>query len=89
VSNNHTAPCLSYIVNVLCRLPRDIDSSATITIGTEKFVVEASDLMPIETLGRGAYGVVERMKHVPSDTVMAVKVCQRFLLEYILNICLQ
>ena len=25
-------------------------------------------------LGRGAYGVVEKMKHIPSGTVMAVKV---------------
>lgn len=56
------------------RLPRDIDSRATITIGTERFDVEATDLEPIETLGRGAYGVVERMRHRPSDTVMAVKV---------------
>ena len=56
------------------RLPRDIDSRATITIGSESFEVEATDLEPIETMGRGAYGVVERMRHRPSDTVMAVKV---------------
>jgi len=56
------------------RLPRDIDSRATITIGSESFEVEATDLESIETMGRGAYGVVERMRHRPSDTVMAVKV---------------
>lgn len=63
-------------VSVLCvyRLPRDIDSRATITIGTQKFEVEATDLESIEIMGRGAYGVVERMRHRPSDTVMAVKV---------------
>lgn len=58
----------------LCRLPRDIDSRATITIGSESFEVEATDLESIEIMGRGAYGVVERMRHRPSDTVMAVKV---------------
>jgi len=57
-------------------LPRDIDSRATITIGTERFEVEATDLESIEIMGRGAYGVVERMRHRPSDTVMAVKVDQ-------------
>jgi len=58
----------------LCRLPRDIDSRATITIGSESFEVEATDLESIETMGRGAYGVVERMRHRPSNTIMAVKV---------------
>lgn len=28
----------------------------------------------IEELGRGAYGVVDKMKHVPSGVIMAVKV---------------
>jgi len=42
--------------------------------------VEATDLESIETLGRGAYGVVEKMRHHQSDTVMAVKVqiCEYF-----------
>ena len=63
------------------RLPRDIDSRATITIGAQSFDIEATDLEPIETLGRGAYGVVERMRHRPSDTVMAVKVCKSKLFQ--------
>jgi len=62
------------------RLPRDIDSRASITIGAKSFDVEATDLESIETLGRGAYGVVEKMRHRPSDTVMAVKVCKPTLL---------
>lgn len=61
------------------RLPREIDSRATITIGSQSFDMDASDLEPIETLGRGAYGVVERMRHKPSDTIMAVKVCKSTL----------
>jgi len=55
------------------QLPRDIDSRTTITIGTERFEVDATDLESIETLGRGAYGVVEKMRHRQSDTIMAVK----------------
>jgi hypothetical protein len=36
--------------------------------------VKADDLEPIVELGRGAYGVVEKMRHVPSGQIMAVKV---------------
>uniref|UniRef100_UPI00398F5671 dual specificity mitogen-activated protein kinase kinase 6-like isoform X1 n=1 Tax=Pristiophorus japonicus TaxID=55135 RepID=UPI00398F5671 len=53
--------------------PRDLDSKACITIGDRNFVVEADDLVPINELGRGAYGVVERVRHTPSGTIMAVK----------------
>lgn len=35
--------------------------------------MEADDLERICDLGRGAYGIVEKMRHVPSGTVMAVK----------------
>ncbi|KAG8544696.1 hypothetical protein GDO81_022043, partial [Engystomops pustulosus] len=37
------------------------------------YEVKADDLLPIEELGRGAYGVVEKMRHVPSELIMAVK----------------
>lgn len=40
----------------------------------QNFVVKADDLEQIEELGRGAYGVVDKMKHVPSGVIMAVKV---------------
>ncbi|KAM4535444.1 dual specificity mitogen-activated protein kinase kinase 6-like [Fundulus diaphanus] len=53
--------------------PRDLDSKAFVTIGDRNFVVEADDLEQIEELGRGAYGVVDKMKHVPSGVIMAVK----------------
>ena len=36
--------------------------------------MKADDLEPIMELGRGAYGVVEKMRHVPSGQIMAVKV---------------
>ncbi len=51
-----------------------MDSKATITIGEQMFEIEANDLQLIETLGRGAYGVVEKMMHTASSTIMAVKV---------------
>lgn len=37
------------------------------------FEVEADDLEKIGDLGRGAYGVVEKMRHIKTDTIMAVK----------------
>lgn len=40
----------------------------------QNFVVKADDLELIAELGRGAYGVVDKMKHVPSGVIMAVKV---------------
>ena len=56
------------------RPPRDLDDKATITIGDKTFTVEATDLESIVELGRGAYGVVEKVRHRPSNTIMAVKV---------------
>lgn len=53
--------------------PRDLDSKACVTIGDKNFEVEADDLLQISELGRGAYGAVDKMRHVPSDTIMAVK----------------
>ncbi|KAK3909381.1 Dual specificity mitogen-activated protein kinase kinase 6 [Frankliniella fusca] len=53
--------------------PRNLDKKTTITIGDRTFVVEADDLEKICDLGRGAYGIVEKMRHIPSQTVMAVK----------------
>lgn len=53
--------------------PGGLDSKASITISQQTFEVEAADLESIVTLGRGAYGVVEKMRHRQSDTIMAVK----------------
>ena len=57
-----------------CRPPRDLDSKATIKIDDKTFEVEANDLQYMCTLGRGAYGVVEKVRHRLTDTIMAVKV---------------
>lgn len=40
----------------------------------QNFEVKADDLEQISELGRGAYGVVDKMRHVPSGLIMAVKV---------------
>lgn len=53
--------------------PRDLDSKACVSIGDKNFEVKADDLEQICELGRGAYGVVDKMMHVPSGTIMAVK----------------
>lgn len=54
--------------------PRNLDKHTTITVGVNTFTVHADDLVKICDLGRGAYGVVEKMHHRPSYTTMAVKV---------------
>lgn len=58
---------------LLCSAPRNLDTRTTITIGENTFEVEADDLEKMCDLGRGAYGVVEQMRHRKTGTVMAVK----------------
>lgn len=54
--------------------PRNLDKRTTITIDEKTFVVEADDLETLCILGRGAYGIVDKMRHKQSGTIMAVKV---------------
>lgn len=54
-------------------VPENLDKHTTITINDEKFDIEADDLEVICELGRGAYGVVEEMKHKKTGTILAVK----------------
>ncbi|XP_046642374.1 dual specificity mitogen-activated protein kinase kinase 6-like [Daphnia pulicaria] len=53
--------------------PRDLDKRTNITIGDRVFEVEADDLETLGLLGQGAYGIVEKMKHKNTGTIMAVK----------------
>jgi mitogen-activated protein kinase kinase 3 len=53
--------------------PANLDTSTTITIGDQTFHVEADDLEKICDLGRGAYGIVEKMRHKLTGQIMAVK----------------
>ena len=59
---------------LLFRIPNLPGSHTTITIGSQTIECDAAHLEVIEELGRGAYGVVEKMRHTPSGTIMAVKV---------------
>lgn len=55
------------------RSPRNLDRRTTITIDEKTFEVDADDLEKLCDLGRGAYGVVEKMRHRQTNTEMAVK----------------
>ena len=55
-------------------IPRNLDSRTSIRINGEAFEIEADDLESQCVLGRGAYGVVEKVKHKSTGTVLAVKV---------------
>lgn len=54
-------------------IPNNIPSKTTITVDDQTIECEATDLESLAELGRGAYGVVEKMRHRPTGTVMAVK----------------
>lgn len=61
-------------MNLFCSAPpRNLDKRATITVDGRTFDVEADDLEKICDLGHGAYGIVEKMRHRQTNTVMAVK----------------
>jgi len=55
------------------KIPNLPGSHTTITIGSQTIECDSAHLEVIEELGRGAYGVVEKMRHTPSGTIMAVK----------------
>jgi len=54
-------------------VPPNLEKHTTITIDNETFEIEADDLEVISQLGRGAYGIVEKMKHKKTETILAVK----------------
>jgi serine/threonine protein kinase len=52
----------------------DLDDHAHMTFGKESLDIKAEDLEVVgNVLGRGAYGVVQKMKHRPTNIDMAVK----------------
>lgn len=65
-------------------VPRGLESHTSITVEGKEINVEARELVVLEELGRGAFGVVEKMKHTPSDTIMAVKVSRVLMLWIII-----
>ncbi|KAK3089931.1 hypothetical protein FSP39_007715 [Pinctada imbricata] len=53
--------------------PRDLDSKVTIKKDGKEFEIDAQDLQTIRNLGRGAYGIVDQVRHKPSCAILAVK----------------
>nr|ARV86156.1 MAP kinase kinase 3/6 [Paracentrotus lividus] len=53
--------------------PGGLDNKATLTVSGHEFQVYAKDMTVIENLGRGAYGIVDRVRHEPTESIMAVK----------------
>ena len=54
---------------------RPLDRDTTINIDGNNVKIDADDLESICILGRGAYGVVEKVRHIKTGTILAVKVC--------------
>jgi len=63
----------SSIRDAVPAIARDLDSRTTITIAGQTFDIQADELESLCVLGRGAYGVVEKMRHRQTGTVLAVK----------------
>ncbi|XP_065065930.1 dual specificity mitogen-activated protein kinase kinase 6-like [Rhopilema esculentum] len=55
------------------RPPGNLSDSTTLTIDGQRVETHCSDLKSVKELGRGAYGVVEKMVHQKSKHEMAVK----------------
>lgn len=51
------------------------------------FELDGNDLESLGSLGRGAYGDVEKMRHRPSGKIMAVKVSDYYTLVVCINRC--
>ena len=53
-----------------------MDSETQIVLENQdqKLQVRAQDLVRICTLGQGGFGIVDRMEHKPTGTILAVKV---------------
>jgi len=66
--------------------PRDLDKQTRMTIGDKVFEVVADDLELLGLLGQGAYGIVDRMRHSITGTIMAVKVFSIFYLLVLLSL---
>ncbi|XP_065659056.1 dual specificity mitogen-activated protein kinase kinase 6 isoform X2 [Hydra vulgaris] len=60
-------------VTVTHEPPRNLSDHTSLTIDGQSYPCNANDLQLISELGRGAYGVVEKMKHVATGIEMAVK----------------
>ena len=71
---------------VLSREP-PIEPATTFMYNDHKYQLNAATLEKLCVLGRGAHGLVQKMRHVPSTAVMAVKVTFTFLLTRSVRNC--
>lgn len=76
MTGNRSDLSLDLPVRMPIPVPGDLQSRTSITIDGQTFEIEADDLESICELGRGAYGVVEKMKHRRTGTILAVKVSE-------------
>lgn len=53
--------------------PRNLSDRTTLTVNSQDYPCSTDDLIEICELGRGAYGVVEKMRHKQTNIEMAVK----------------
>ena len=58
-----------------------IEPSTTFKYDGQEYMLNASTLENLSVLGRGAHGFVQKMRHVPSGSLMAVKVKLRLISE--------
>ena len=56
---------------------RPLDKDTTIKIDGKNVNIDADDLESMCILGRGAYGVVEKVRHIKTGTILAVKVSSK------------
>ena len=69
--------CYIHIIGIFSTFyNRPWDDVSTLTIQGKKQVCNPQELEICQVLGKGAYGIVHRMIHRPTKTVMAVKVCK-------------
>ncbi|KAI1301298.1 Dual specificity mitogen-activated protein kinase kinase 6 [Halotydeus destructor] len=54
-------------------IPSNLDRKINVTIGNDQIVIDPENLDTVSQLGRGAYGIVERVRHRPSGHELAVK----------------
>lgn len=71
--SNFSGSC-AFSLKQRCEIPVTQSVLRCCVCPEQNFEVKADDLEQICELGRGAYGVVDKMKHVPSGLIMAVKV---------------
>jgi len=55
------------------RILQELDSRTEVNINGQTFDIAADDLESLSVLGRGAYGVVEKVRHRQTKTILAVK----------------